>query len=183
MLKINLPTKITLFRLFMIPFVVLLYYFHVMFKGIYLDVFICLVIVLEITDFLDGYISRKLNQVTDLGKLLDPLTDTLLHLTILLCFTLPPVKIPLIYIFPIIYADFIKAYIRIFNATNAYVMQARISGKTKALLTGAVILWYAISMRFELEITYIPIALVSLISTISMIDYLYVTRKNMVLKK
>jgi len=72
---INLPTQITLSRLLGIPF---LFYFlaqpSVSFHWWGLGVFL----LVAATDWLDGYLARRLNQVTDLGKFLDPLVDKLL---------------------------------------------------------------------------------------------------------
>ncbi|MGL5130997.1 MAG: CDP-diacylglycerol--glycerol-3-phosphate 3-phosphatidyltransferase [Planktothrix sp.] len=71
----NLPNWITISRLFGIPFI--LYYLH---DPTITNRWICLGIFLIVasTDWLDGYLARKLNQVTDLGKFLDPLVDKLL---------------------------------------------------------------------------------------------------------
>ncbi|MEO3705557.1 CDP-diacylglycerol--glycerol-3-phosphate 3-phosphatidyltransferase [Trichormus azollae] len=77
----NLPNLITFSRLLGIPF--LLY-------GLYIPTpqaqWICLTVFLiaALTDWLDGYLARKLNQITDLGKFLDPLVDKLLVLAPLL---------------------------------------------------------------------------------------------------
>ena len=71
----NLPNWITISRLFGVPFI--LYYLHdptVTNRCICLGIFL----IVASTDWLDGYLARKLNQVTDLGKFLDPLVDKLL---------------------------------------------------------------------------------------------------------
>ena len=73
----NLPTWITVSRLFGVPF--LLYGLHnptPQTRWIMVSVFL----LAAGTDWLDGYLARKLNQVTDLGKFLDPLVDKLLVL-------------------------------------------------------------------------------------------------------
>lgn len=79
----NLPTWITFSRLLGVPF--LLYFLHdptVTYRWICLGIFL----VVASTDWLDGYLARKLNQVTDLGKFLDPLVDKLLIFAPLLAF-------------------------------------------------------------------------------------------------
>jgi CDP-diacylglycerol---glycerol-3-phosphate 3-phosphatidyltransferase len=77
----NLPTWITVSRLLGVPF--LLYFLH---QPTSQSRWISLVIFLLAagTDWLDGYLARRLNQVTDLGKFLDPLVDKLLVLAPLL---------------------------------------------------------------------------------------------------
>ena len=77
----TIPTWITLSRLLGLPF--LLYGLHYPSTS---SRWVCLVIFLIAagTDWLDGYLARKLNQVTDLGKFLDPLVDKLLVLGALL---------------------------------------------------------------------------------------------------
>ena len=69
----NLPNKITLCRIAMIPLFVLFYYF----TALPHHFLVCAIIfaVAAFTDFLDGYIARKHNLVTDMGKFLDPIAD------------------------------------------------------------------------------------------------------------
>ncbi len=71
----NLPTKITVLRLVLIPVFVALYLID--FKYHMLAATIVFVIA-SATDWLDGYLARKLNLVTDLGKFLDPIADKVL---------------------------------------------------------------------------------------------------------
>jgi len=85
----NLPNKLTLSRVIMIPVFVLFFYLN--FKGHY---FVALGVfgIACFTDLLDGKIARKYNLVTNLGKFLDPIADKVLVLTALVIFlTLPQI--------------------------------------------------------------------------------------------
>ena len=73
----NLPTWITVSRLFALPFIL---YFLDSPTTINRWISLAIFLVASLTDWLDGYLARKLNQVTDLGKFLDPLVDKLLVL-------------------------------------------------------------------------------------------------------
>lgn len=95
----NLPNKLTLLRVVLIPFFLLFMYINVPFHyGIALVIFAAA----SITDALDGKIARSRNLVTNFGKFLDPLADKVLVLAALTVFVeLPCVKmgaIPLIII-------------------------------------------------------------------------------------
>lgn len=81
----NLPNKLTLFRVILIPFIM---YFIMAGVKVSLNMYIglALFIIACITDFLDGYIARKYNLVTNLGKFLDPVADKLLIICTLICF-------------------------------------------------------------------------------------------------
>ena len=74
----NRPTKLTLLRMFLIPFIVVLSYIDARWTH---WAMLAIFLAASITDWLDGYLARKHNQVTTLGKLLDPLADKLLVLT------------------------------------------------------------------------------------------------------
>ena len=77
----NIPNSITFSRLLGVPIIL-----YILKTPTNQNLWICLVIFLiaSATDFLDGYLARKLNQITDLGKFLDPLVDKLLVLAPLL---------------------------------------------------------------------------------------------------
>jgi CDP-diacylglycerol--glycerol-3-phosphate 3-phosphatidyltransferase len=93
-----------------------------------------LYIFLELTDALDGYIARRFNQVTDLGKVLDPMADGVSRVTVLLAFTLPPVELPTWLVLPFLFRDAMTATLRIVCAWRGIVLAARASGKIKAVV-------------------------------------------------
>ena len=75
----NLPNKISLARIALIPVFIALYYLTVIpHNFLYATIVFA---VAAFTDFLDGHIARKYNLVTDLGKFLDPIADKVLVLT------------------------------------------------------------------------------------------------------
>ena len=81
----NLPNKLTILRIIMIPFFV---FFLLSGVGGSASKWIALVIfaAASITDTLDGYIARRDNLITDFGKFMDPLADKLLVCSALICF-------------------------------------------------------------------------------------------------
>ncbi len=90
---------------------------------------------LELTDATDGYIARDRGQVTEVGKLLDPLFDSLCRFTIfatLLAVGLMPLWMLLIFF----YRDVSISYYRSFSAQRNVTMSARVSGKVKAVVQG-----------------------------------------------
>ncbi len=90
-------------------------------------------IVSEVSDFLDGYLARKWDQVSDMGKVLDPFGDSISRLTYFLCFTLSGLMPAWIFIF-ILYRDLGVSFIRQLVAKKGISMSARFSGKLKAVL-------------------------------------------------
>ena len=77
--KMNLPNKLTLFRIILVPIMVIVSFFDIpgSFLGISTTMWIMelIFIIASITDKLDGYLARKNNQVTNFGKFLDPIAD------------------------------------------------------------------------------------------------------------
>ena len=78
----NLPNKLTLFRIFLIPVFILVMLFNIPSKYLIACV---IFIVASITDAMDGHIARKHNLITDFGKFMDPLADKLLVISALIC--------------------------------------------------------------------------------------------------
>jgi CDP-diacylglycerol---glycerol-3-phosphate 3-phosphatidyltransferase len=101
-------------------------------------VLIVLLGISELSDALDGYLARKYNQVTDLGKILDPMADSISRLSIFLTFTLDPIQVPMIFIFMFLYRDSVVSTLRTICALRGYALAARLSGKIKAVIQAIV---------------------------------------------
>lgn len=99
-------------------------------------VLLTLLAISELSDALDGYLARKYNQVTDLGKVLDPMADSIARISVFLTFTLEPVKLPMILIFILLYRDSVVSTLRTICALKGYTLAARTSGKIKAVVQG-----------------------------------------------
>lgn len=144
----NLPTKITFARIALVPVIIALFCLREVFEYYYL-LMACLYVITSSTDAVDGYLARKNNMVTDLGKFLDPIADKILvvaGLIILLDmrFTVPstgllfPVMPPyfgLIGVIAILAREFIIGVLRQMAATKGIVMGADNLGKAKTVVT------------------------------------------------
>lgn len=97
-------------------------------------VLLLLLIFLELTDACDGYLARRYNQVTDLGKILDPMADSIARMTVFLTFTQPPVTLPIPFIFIFLYRDSVVSTLRTICALRGFALAARTSGKIKAAI-------------------------------------------------
>ncbi|MDR2841949.1 MAG: CDP-diacylglycerol--glycerol-3-phosphate 3-phosphatidyltransferase [Spirochaetaceae bacterium] len=98
--------------------------------------YICLLVLLalvEFTDFLDGYFARKLKQVSDLGKLLDPFADAFLHVSIFITFAVT-LQMHFIACVLIFYREFAMLFLRMISIKNGIAVGARPGGKTKTVL-------------------------------------------------
>lgn len=119
--------KITLVRIVMIPFFVV---FAVLSGPKYDTVALVLFCLASVTDFLDGYIARKYNQVTDFGKFVDPLADKLLVTAALVIFVERGLFAAWM-VFVILAREFIITSLRNVAAAKGQVMAAAWSGKVK----------------------------------------------------
>ncbi len=92
----------------------------------------------ELTDLIDGFLARRYQQVTDLGKILDPMADSVYRISVFLTFTLPPVNLPIWIIFLMFYRESIISALRTVCALKGFALAARSSGKIKAIIQGLV---------------------------------------------
>lgn len=101
------------------------------------SIWICLgiMIVAEITDLLDGWTARRFRHVSDLGKLLDPMADSIYRFLVFLAL-FGAGWMAAWMICAIFVRDIVVAYTRIFSAVHGVVLAARFSGKAKAVVQG-----------------------------------------------
>ena len=132
----NLPNKITLARIFLSPAFFCVFYIPRLFEGTSFVPIILLWVIfvaIELTDYIDGKVARKYDQISDTGKLLDPFADSLARLTYFLCFAIAGVMKFWIFLI-ILYRDLGVGFIRLMMARHGVTMSARLSGKVKALI-------------------------------------------------
>ncbi len=129
----NLPNKLTLMRVFLIPFFLLFMYLDFPFHYL-----IALVVfaAAAITDALDGKIARKRNLVTNFGKFLDPLADKVLVIAALAVFVeLPEIRFGAVPLIIITAREFMVSGLRLLAANSGVVVAAGMWGKLKTAFT------------------------------------------------
>lgn len=185
----NIPHVITLSRLIIIPLFPIFYLYHknLGVSVIYLP-FILLVILgfCEMTDILDGWIARKKKMVSDLGKVMDPMADSITRIVIFLTFTQGVISLPILLVFVFLYREFFISTLRTVCALRGYALAARKSGKIKTVLQGSVsafvvvlmipYTWGYLPLVLLQRISFIAIALAAAYSVATGIEYLYAHR-------
>lgn len=131
----NLPNKLTILRVIMIPLVMVFYMVDAIPYGklIALGLFV----IAAATDFLDGYIARKYNLVTDFGKFLDPIADKLLVASVLFMIAIDgtiPNPWGVIVVSLIMGRELIIDAFRLIACTKGLVLAADIIGKAKTMV-------------------------------------------------
>jgi CDP-diacylglycerol--glycerol-3-phosphate 3-phosphatidyltransferase len=132
----NIATMVTLSRVFIAPFFA--YSFMHGYKTgnvVFIWIALVLAVLIELSDMLDGTIARARNEVTDFGKVGDPVADSVSRQTVFLSFMLSGI-IPLWLYLIFFYRDAFLQLLRIICASSGVVLAARKSGKLKAVLQG-----------------------------------------------
>lgn len=147
--------KITLVRIAMIPFFVV---FALMDGVGYQIAALALFCIASFTDFLDGYIARKYNQVTDFGKFVDPLADKLLVTAALVIFVGQGLMASWM-VFIILAREFIITSLRNVAAAKGQVMAAAWSGKVKTCvqIAGIILIFLIVIVGAMLGQPYLDI--------------------------
>ena len=127
----NLPNKLTLLRIVLVPVFVVVLYLNFPYNNL---VALAVFILASLTDLLDGKIARKYHLITDFGKFMDPIADKLLVTAALLVFVdwhMMPAWVVIV----VIAREFIVSALRLVAASNGRVIAAGWSGKVKTAST------------------------------------------------
>lgn len=125
----NIPNQLTIFRIFLtFVFMAFLYTHGVMAKTLALFTFL----LASLTDALDGYIAKKTNQITDFGRLMDPIADKILVLAALLAFVERGV-VPAWIVVLIMFREVAVTGLRFLALSKGKVLQAETGGKHKTV--------------------------------------------------
>ena len=168
----NLPNKLTIFRVILIPFFVVCLLIEQV--GPYRDwIALGIFIVASLTDLLDGKIARKYNLVTNFGKFMDPLADKLLVCTALICL-MELDRIPCVVVIIIIAREFIISGFRLVASDNGLVLAASYWGKFKTVFQMVMVcLMIAnIDNPVLIVITNVIMWIALALTVISLLDYL-----------
>ncbi|WP_270203155.1 MULTISPECIES: CDP-diacylglycerol--glycerol-3-phosphate 3-phosphatidyltransferase [unclassified Coprococcus] len=167
----NLPNKLTILRVILIPFFVVFMLFDITGAA---DKWIALVVfcVASLTDMLDGKIARKYNLVTNFGKFMDPLADKLLVCTALICLTSMN-RLNVIVVLVIIAREFIISGFRLVASDNGIVIAASYWGKFKTVSQMALIIVLIMDLGGVWNVVGTVLTWVALLLTVvSLIDYI-----------
>ena len=179
----NLPNKLTIFRVILIvKFVILLLgsangwgWFTAIFGGImeYIDyIAVAIFIIASFTDMLDGKIARKYNLVTNFGKFMDPLADKLLVCSALICLV-EMGRLPAWIVIVIIAREFIISGFRLVASDNGIVIAASYWGKFKTVsqMIMVVLLLLNIGHPFFVILSTVFVWIAVILTVVSLVDY------------
>lgn len=195
----TISNKITLSRIFLIPIMIIILFIPGLEKELFLKItisqliFTILFFLASFTDFLDGYIARKRNEVTTFGKFLDPIADKLLVLTgfiFLVKFSywnsnLLNLQLISIGVIIILLREFMVTGVRLLASEKGHVIAASKLGKAKTvstMISNLLFLFNGFNFKEALNInfdylTFSFFLICVVLTIISGIDYLYKNRK------
>ena len=168
----NLPNKLTIMRVILIPFFVFFLlspYFPA--YGNYIAV--AIFIVASLTDMLDGKIARKYNLVTNFGKFMDPLADKLLVCSAMICL-IELDRLAAWIVIVIIAREFIISGFRLVASDNGVVIAASYWGKFKTTfqMLMVIVLILDIQMPFFQTLGTVLTYVALILTVVSLIDYI-----------
>ena len=167
--SMNLPNKLTIFRVILIPFFII----ALLVPGIPAGNWIALAIfiVASLTDLLDGKIARKYNLVTNFGKFMDPLADKLLVCSALICLV-ELSRIPSWMVVIIIAREFTISVFRLIAADNGVVIAASYWGKFKTTFQMIAVCLMIANIPVLSLLTTVITWIAVILTVVSLVDYL-----------
>src|SRR4030043_2136768 len=166
-LKLNLPTVLTLSRIILIPVFIFTVYQHPVFGAIVFTI-------ASITDFLDGYLARRSDEITKFGIILDPIADKFLVISALIVLV-DMERLAVWIAITIIVREFLVTGLRVVALSKDIVIPAEIGGKIKTTLQIIAILCLILEKKiFGIDLYDIGIVLIwsaLFLSIISGIQY------------
>ena len=164
----NLPNKLTMLRIIMIPFFVFFLLSKIPGKDIIALVLFCAA---SLTDLADGKIARKYNLVTDFGKFMDPLADKLLVCSALICLV-DLGRIPSWVVVIIVAREFAISGFRLIAADNGIVIAASYWGKFKTTFQMIMIILMILNIEKLSVLTALMMWVALALTIISLCDYI-----------
>ena len=161
---LNAPNKITIFRIFLIPILIILLLVTSISNRFFLALIVFLVA--SFTDHLDGKHARKYGQITTFGIFLDPLADKMLVMSAFICF----VDLNLISSVPVIIIllrEFLVTSMRLVAMSSGKVVAANIWGRTKTVTQLIAIIVILVSQCFSTKIANLSYNELNFISSIN----------------
>ena len=177
MSKMNLPNKLTIFRVILIvPFIILLLGGQAGWFGdntfVTDMIALAIFIIASLTDLIDGKIARKYNLITDFGKFMDPLADKLLVCSAMIAL-IEMNRIPSWVVIIIIAREFIISGFRLVASDNGIVIAASYWGKFKTVSQMALIIVLIMDLGGVWNVVGTVLTWVALLLTVvSLIDYI-----------
>ncbi len=170
----NLPNKITVVRLLLVPvFIALFYYYQYSYiAGIIFTI-------AALSDFLDGYLARKNNQITTFGKFMDPLADKILVVSAQVLL-LEEGVISALPVIVTVYREFAVSGYRLIAATHGKTIAAGISGKIKTVtqMIGIVIVLFTKGFPALDNIMRFGVILIDISAVIAVISLIIYIKQN-----
>ncbi len=166
----NLPNKLTMLRVVMIPFFVVFMLVPIA-GGADKWIALALFIAASLTDMLDGHIARKYHLVTNFGKFMDPLADKLLVCSALICLV-DLGRIPSWVVIVIIAREFIISGFRLIASDNGVVIAASYWGKFKTTFQMVMICLMIADLEPLRLLTAAVMWIALALTVVSLVDYL-----------
>ena len=170
-ISLNIPNLLTIFRLALVPVVIILIYYNMTMAALIIYLTACA------TDLLDGFIARRFNMITEEGVLLDPLADKLMSVGAIISFTIIG-AVPVIILIIILIKEALMIGGGIFLYYKNIVTPSNIFGKAAAfVLNTAVAFTFLYKMVSPWHIYFLWFALVLMVAALAQYAYFNMYKK------